>query len=98
MRVSGWEADVTPRRSPAVYASDVGADNEGSEDIFQVSIDPAGGDLHGEGFLVPSFSPQTCEREDTWLTISQGDHLLDALRTVFQRDENDPMELPKSSK
>lgn len=79
MQASGSAGNTTPRSGPTAHTSEVGASEEGNEDIVAV---PVNKDLPGKEISDFLFDPQKCEHRNTWLTISQVDDETSPLQAV----------------
>lgn len=84
MRVSYRADSLAPRSSLAAHPSDVGAGEEGKEDIVKASVDEH---LHGKKFLMFRCHPRKCEPRKNWLLIFQAEKVTKMLRAFLQRHE-----------
>lgn len=87
-----------PCFSLAAHTSDVGDGEMCHGDIVMVHADPGGEDLHGKEVLVIPFDLRRHTRKETPFTIFEADDVASPLGAVSQKEEDESVESPKSSK
>lgn len=92
------DGNIMPHSSTTAHTSDVGAGGVENEDTFEALVDSFDEDLHSRKVSVLSFHPRKYKRKKTCLIIFQADEMMNQLRAVFQKHEDQMMDSLESSK